>query len=69
MRYLFGFICLLGLGVMGCSETAGTGGSGGDGGSSGTTNGLHGVSFTDANTGTAVGSAGTIVRTTDGGGD
>jgi photosystem II stability/assembly factor-like uncharacterized protein len=35
---------------------------------SGTTNGLSGVSFTDANTGTAVGQAGTILRTTDGGG-
>jgi len=31
-RYLFGFICVLTLGVMGCSETAGTGGSGGVGG-------------------------------------
>ena len=30
MRYLFGFICVLALGVMGCSETAGTGGSGGE---------------------------------------
>jgi hypothetical protein len=35
MRYLFGFMCVLALGVMGCSETAGTGGSGGDGGSAG----------------------------------
>ncbi len=35
--------------------------------SSGTTNDLHGVSFTDANTGTVVGSFGTILRTTDGG--
>jgi hypothetical protein len=35
--------------------------------SSGTTAGLFGVSFTDANTGTAVGSGGTIFRTTDGG--
>jgi hypothetical protein len=26
MRYLFGFICVLALGVMGCGETAGTGG-------------------------------------------
>jgi hypothetical protein len=26
MRYLFGFICVLALGVMGCSETSGTGG-------------------------------------------
>jgi hypothetical protein len=32
MRYLFGFICVLALGVMGCGETAGTGGSGGAGG-------------------------------------
>jgi hypothetical protein len=42
MRYLFGLICVLALGVMpmvGCSETAGAGGSGGaagDGGSGGT---------------------------------
>ncbi|MGB5703182.1 MAG: hypothetical protein WBM48_10235 [Polyangiales bacterium] len=38
MRCLFGFICVLALGVIGCSETAGTGGSsgvGGDGGSAG----------------------------------
>jgi len=35
MRYLFGFICVLALGLMGCSETAGTGGSGGDAGSGG----------------------------------
>jgi photosystem II stability/assembly factor-like uncharacterized protein len=34
---------------------------------SGTTNTLHGVSFTDANTGTVVGDDGTILRTTDGG--
>jgi photosystem II stability/assembly factor-like uncharacterized protein len=34
---------------------------------SGTTKYLYGVSFTDANTGTAVGSYGTILRTTDGG--
>ena len=35
--------------------------------SSGTTNSLFGVFFTDANTGTAVGSEETILRTTDGG--
>jgi len=35
MRYLLGFMCILALGVMGCSETAGTGGSGGVGGSTG----------------------------------
>jgi hypothetical protein len=35
MRYLFGFMCVLALGVMGCGETTGTGGSGGDGGSAG----------------------------------
>ncbi|MFH2004381.1 MAG: T9SS type A sorting domain-containing protein, partial [Bacteroidota bacterium] len=34
---------------------------------SGTTNSLLSVSFTDANTGTAVGYAGTILRTTNGG--
>jgi photosystem II stability/assembly factor-like uncharacterized protein len=34
---------------------------------SGTTKNLYGVSFTDANTGTAVGDSGTILRTTDGG--
>jgi hypothetical protein len=35
MRYLFGFMCVLALGVMGCGETAGTGGSGGEGGQGG----------------------------------
>ncbi len=34
---------------------------------SGTTNPLYGMSFVDANTGTAVGIAGTILRTTTGG--
>ena len=32
MRYLVAFMCVLALGVMGCSETAGTGGDGGSGG-------------------------------------
>jgi hypothetical protein len=36
MRYLVGFVFVLALGVMGCSETSGEGGSGGDGGSGGT---------------------------------
>ena len=57
MRYLFGFMCVLALGVMGCSETADTGGSGGaagmggdgGGGSAGTGgaggNGGHGGSM------------------------
>jgi hypothetical protein len=35
MRYLVGFMCVLALGVMGCSETAGTGGSGGSAGDGG----------------------------------
>jgi photosystem II stability/assembly factor-like uncharacterized protein len=35
--------------------------------SSGTTEFLEGVAFTDANTGTVVGSGGTILRTADGG--
>ena len=35
MRILFTFICVLALGVMGCSETSGAGGSGGDGGGAG----------------------------------
>jgi hypothetical protein len=35
MRYLFGFMCVLALGLVGCSETSGTGGSGGDGGMGG----------------------------------
>jgi hypothetical protein len=38
MRYLFGFMCVLALGVMpmvGCGETEGAGGSGGDGGNGG----------------------------------
>ena len=33
MRCLFGFICVLALGVMGCGETSGTGGIGGSGAS------------------------------------
>jgi hypothetical protein len=37
MRYLLGLICVLALGLVGCSETTGTGGSGGDGGTGGTT--------------------------------
>jgi hypothetical protein len=36
MRYLFGFMCVLALGVTGCSEASGTGGSGGSAGSGGT---------------------------------
>ena len=32
MRYFIGLVCVLALGVMGCSETAGTGGDGGSGG-------------------------------------
>ena len=35
MRYLLGFVCVLALGLVGCSETAGTGGSGGEGGTGG----------------------------------
>ena len=38
MRYLFGIMCLLALGIMGCSDPEGAGGSGGsagDGGSGG----------------------------------
>jgi hypothetical protein len=41
MRYLFGFICVLALGVMGCGETTG---AGGDGGSAGTGGGGSGGS-------------------------
>jgi hypothetical protein len=35
MRYLVVFICILALGAVGCSETAGTGGRAGDGGAAG----------------------------------
>ena len=35
MRYLFGFMCVLALGVMGCGDSEGTGGSGGDRGPGG----------------------------------
>jgi hypothetical protein len=35
MRYLFGFMCVLALGVIGCGETTGTGGTAGDGGGAG----------------------------------
>jgi hypothetical protein len=48
MRYLFGFLCVCALGVMGCSETAGTGGNGGDGGSAGT-GGVAGAGGTGGN--------------------
>jgi len=80
MRYLVGLMFVLALGVMpllGCSDSGGAGGDGGTGGVDRSGwfwqnplpqgNALNGVSFTDANTGTAVGEAGTIVRTTDGG--
>jgi hypothetical protein len=43
MRYLFGFMCVLALGVMGCGETAGTGGSGGTGGVGGGSAGAGGT--------------------------
>ena len=43
MRYLFGFICVLALGVTGCGQdlgpVAGAGGSGGVGGQGGATGG------------------------------
>jgi hypothetical protein len=44
MRYWFGVICVLALGLMGCSETTGTGGSGGSGavGGDGGSGGGHG---------------------------
>ena len=47
MRILFSFMCVLALGLMGCSETAGTGGSGGDGGMGGDggTGGMTGQEF------------------------
>jgi hypothetical protein len=54
MRYLFGFICVLALGVMpsvGCSETTGDGGTGGSAGSGGTAG--------DGGTGGSAGSGGT----------
>ena len=35
-RYLIGFICVLALGLVGCSETSGAGGSGGESGQGGT---------------------------------
>ena len=35
MRYLYGFMCVLALGLAACGETTGTGGSAGDGGSGG----------------------------------
>jgi hypothetical protein len=40
MRYLFGFMCVLALGVMGCGETTGTGGSGGSAGDGGAGGGM-----------------------------
>lgn len=43
MRYLFGFICVLALGVMGCGETAGTDGGGG---SAGTGGGVENIALT-----------------------
>lgn len=50
MRYLFGFICVLALGVMGCGQSLGpVGGSGGDGGvgGDGGTGGVGGDPVTD----------------------
>jgi hypothetical protein len=76
MRYLLGLLCVCVLGMMplvGCGESDGPGGSDPSGwfwqNPLPQGNWLNGVSFTDANTGTAVGSGGTILRTTDGGGD
>ena len=43
MRYLFVFICVLALGVMGCGETAGTDGGGG---SAGTGGGVENIALT-----------------------
>jgi len=43
MRYIYGFICVMALGVMGCSETAGTGGSGGAAGTGGNGGGTGGA--------------------------
>ena len=54
MRYLFGFMCVLALGVMGCGETTGgsggiggMGGSAGDGGSAGTGGVIRDCTFDD----------------------
>ena len=67
--YAAALMVVLAVGVGGCGDTGGSGRSGwfwqnplpqGDT--------LSGVSFVDANTGTAVGGGGTILRTTDGGG-
>ncbi|MGB5502966.1 MAG: CHRD domain-containing protein [Polyangiales bacterium] len=71
MRYLFGFMCVLALGVMGCSETAGTGGSGGDGGQGGTA-GVGGVGGdaggggANGGTSTVIGNAGGTATSSDG---
>ena len=46
MRYVFTFMCVLALCLMGCSETGGTGGSGGTGGT-GATGGDGGSGGTD----------------------
>ena len=35
MRYVVGFLFVMALGIMGCSETAGSGGSAGSGGAAG----------------------------------
>ena len=72
MRNLLGLLCVCALGVVpvvGCGETADPCSwmSHPEGGSGAEQFWLYGVSFTDANTGTAVGGAGTILRTTDGG--
>ena len=40
MRYLLGFVCVLALGLVGCSEAAGTGGSGGAAGDGGAGGGM-----------------------------
>jgi len=51
MRYLVGFILVLALSIMGCSETSGTGGSGGVGGQGGGGVGGEGGSAGDGGSG------------------
>ena len=71
MRYALGFVLVLALGLMGCSETAGNGGNGGTGGDGGTAGtggtGGDGGSAGSGGTGGDGGSAGSGGTGGDGG--
>ena len=55
MRWLFGFLCALAIGTLGCNETAGTGGMGGTAGGGGSAG--HGGSAGEGGSGGIIGEA------------